>query len=202
MNHCSNCGQDSPTNTNFCIKCGVAFSASGSKTFPGRPVISMDPLKQGQPAEYSSQPLNQNQNQNPPTTQFQPPAAPMQMSHKGNQKNKKLFGVVGAVIAVIAVVVFLGQKDSTSSNVSPNDQQSQTEYIPESTESSQYYSSSDDYPMEFRDAFINSCIEGSGYDYCVCVLETLEATYSSYELTYLYESGDQTYMNAAVLSCI
>lgn len=184
MNHCSNCGQDSPANTNFCIKCGVAFPASGSKTFPGRPVISMDPLKQGQPVEYVSQPLNQNQNQNPPTTQFQPPAAPMQMSSKGNQKNKILVGVVGAVIAVIAVVVFLGQKESMSS------------------ESSQNYSSSDDYPMEFRDAFINSCIEGSEYDYCVCVLETLEATYSSYELTYLFESGDQTYMDAAVSKCL
>ena len=200
MNHCSNCGQDSPTNTNFCIKCGVAFSASGSKTFPGRPVISMDPLKQGQPAEYSSQPLNQNQN--PPTTQFNPSAAPMQMSPKGNQKKKRLVGVVGAVIAIIAVVVFLGQKDSTSSNVSPNDQQSQTDYIPVSTESSQYYSSSDDYPMEFRDAFVNSCFGGGApYDDCVCLLESLEATYSVDELL-SFGTSDTSYMDDAVSNCI
>ena len=182
MNHCSNCGQDSPTNTNFCIKCGVAFSASGSKTFPGRPVISMDPLKQGQPAEYSSQPLNQNQN--PPTTQFNPSAAPMQMSPKGNQKKKRLVGVVGAVIAIIAVVVFLGQKESMSS------------------ESSQNYSSSDDYPMEFRDAFVNSCFGGGApYDDCVCLLESLEATYSVDELL-SFGTSDTSYMDDAVSNCI
>jgi len=201
VNHCSNCGQDSPANTNFCIKCGVAFPASGSKTFPGRPVISMDPLKQGQPVEYVSQPLNQNQN--PPTTQFQPPAAPMQMSSKGNQKNKKLVGVVGAVIAVIAVVVFLGQKDSTSSNVSPNDQQSQTEYTPESSENAQYYSSYDDYPMELRDAFVNSCFsEGAEYNDCVCMLENLEATYSVDEIISYTDSGDTSFLDAAVSKCL
>lgn len=104
MNHCSSCGQDSPTSTNFCIKCGAPVAASSPKVFPGRPVISMDPQKQGQTTKYESQPLNQIQN--PPTTQVQSAPSPIQMNRNGNQKNKKLVGVVGAVIAIIALVVF------------------------------------------------------------------------------------------------
>ena len=201
MNHCSSCGQDSPTSTNFCIKCGAPVAASSPKIFPGRPVISMDPQKQGQTTDYVSQPLNQIQN--PPTTQVQPAPSPIQTNRNGNQKNKKLVGAAGAVIAIIALVVFLGQKDSTPSNVSPNDQQSQPEDTSDSSENTQYYSSYDDYPMEYRDAFVDSCAgEGAEYDDCVCVLENLEETYSVNELLSYLDSGDTSFMDAAVSNCI
>ena len=185
MNHCPNCGQDSPSNTNFCIKCGSAFVASGLKTFPGRPVISMDSQKQGHlPANSSDYSYS------------------LQVRNRGKQQNKIVVGAVGALVAVLALFLVFGKSSSSSQSVTPNTQQSGTDYVPASTENSQYYSSYDNYPQEFRDAFVNSCIDGSQYDYCVCVLEGLEATYSADELMYLFDSGDSTYMNAAVLSCI
>ncbi len=200
VNHCPNCGQDSPSNTNFCIKCGSAFVASGLKTFPGRPVISMDSQKQGHlPANSSDYSY---QNQNPQTPQFQPLANSLQVRNRGKQQNKIVVGAVGALVAVLALFLVFGKSSSSSQSVTPNTQQSGTDYVPASTENSQYYSSYDNYPQEFRDAFVNSCIDGSQYDYCVCVLEGLEATYSADELMYLFDSGDSTYMNAAVLSCI
>ena len=101
MNHCSSCGQDSPTNTNFCIKCGVAFAASGPSSNSGRPVISMDPRKQGQLSENAKQYSSQNLNpQTPQTPQFQSPPPSQQASRKGNQQSKIVMGVVGALIPI------------------------------------------------------------------------------------------------------
>lgn len=206
MNHCSSCGQDSPTITNFCIKCGVAFAASGPSSNSGRPVISMDPRKQGQLSEnakqYSSQNLNPQTPQTPQTPQFQSLPPSQQASRKGNQQSKIVMGVVGALIAIGALFVVLGNRDSSAPSVAPSDQQSESEYVPEPTGSSRNYSSYDDYSYEFRDAFIDSCDNGGKYEYCVCVLETLEATYTVEDVLYLYESGDSNYMNAAIAYCL
>ena len=203
MSPCSTCGQDSPGSTNFCIKCGSAFTNSGPKSFPGRPLISMDPRKQGQLSEnakqYSSQSLNP---QTPQTPQFQSPPPSQQASKNGNQQRKVVMGVVGAVIAIGALFAVLGNRDSNAPSVAPSDQQSESEYIPEPSESSQNYSSYDDYPYEFRSAFIDSCDSGGLYESCVCVLENLEATYTVEDVLYLYESGDTTYMNAAIQDCM
>jgi hypothetical protein len=200
MNHCSSCGQDSPTITNFCIKCGVAFAASGPSSNSGRPVISMDPRKQGQLSENAKQ--YSSQNLNPQTPQFQSPPPSQQASRKGNQQSKIVMGVVGALIAIGALFVVLGNRDSSAPSVAPSDQQSESEYVPEPTGSSRNYSSYDDYSYEFRDAFIDSCDNGGKYEYCVCVLETLEATYTVEDVLYLYESGDSNYMNAAIAYCL
>ena len=200
MSHCSTCGQDSPGSTNFCIKCGSAFTNSGPKSFPGRPLISMDPRKQGQLSEnakqYSSQSLN------PQTPQFQSPPPSQQASRNGNQQSKIVMGVVGALIAIGALLMVLSNKDSSAPSVAPSDQQSESEYVPEPTGSSRNYSSYDDYSYEFRDAFIDSCDSGGKYEYCICVLETLEATYTVEDVLYLYESGDTTYMNGAIDYCL
>ena len=203
MNHCSSCGQDSPTNTNFCIKCGVAFAASGPSSNSGRPVISMDPRKQGQLSENAKQYSSQNLNpQTPQTPQFQSPPPSQQASRKGNQQSKIVMGVVGALIAIGALFVVLGNRDSSAPSVAPSDQQSESDFVPEPTGSSGNYSSYDDYSYEFRDAFIDSCDNGGKYEYCVCVLETLEATYTVEDVLYLYESGDSNYMNAAIAYCL
>ena len=206
MNHCSSCGQDSPTITNFCIKCGVAFAASGPSSNSGRPVISMDPRKQGQLSEnakqYSSQNLNPQTPQTPQTPQFQSLPPSQQASRKGNQQSKIVMGVVGALVAIGVLFVVLGNRDSSAPSVAPSDQQSESEYVPEPTGSSRNYSSYDDYSYEFRDAFIDSCDNGGKYEYCVCVLETLEATYTVEDVLYLYESGDSNYMNAAIAYCL
>ena len=203
MNHCSSCGQDSPTNTNFCIKCGVAFAASGPNSNSGRPVISMDPRKQGQLSENAKQYSSQNLNpQTPQTPQFQSPPPSQQASRKGNQQSKIVMGVVGALIAIGALFVVLGNRDSSAPSVAPSDQQSESDFVPEPTGSSGNYSSYDDYSYEFRDAFIDSCDNDGKYEYCVCVLETLEATYTVEDVLYLYESGDSNYMNAAIAYCL
>ena len=202
MNHCSSCGQDSPKNTNFCIKCGVPFASSGPNSNSGRPVISMDPRKQGQLSENAKQYSGQNLNpQTPQAPQFQIPPPSQQVSRKGNQQSKIVIGVVGALIAIGALFVVLGNMDSSAPSVAPSDQQSESEYVPEPTGNSRNYSSYDDYSFEFRDAFIDSCDNGGLYEYCLCVLENLEATYTVEDVLYLYESGDSTYMNSAVEYC-
>ena len=200
MSHCSTCGQDSPGSTNFCIKCGSAFTNSGPKSFPGRPLISMDPGKQGQLSENAKQ--HSSQNLNPQTPQFQSPPPSQQASRNGNQQSKIVMGVVGALIAIGALFIVLSNKDSSAPSVAPSDQQSESEYVPEPTGSSRNYSSYDDYSYEFRDAFIDSCDSGGKYEYCICVLETLEATYTVEDVLYLYESGDTTYMNGAIDYCL
>ena len=200
MSHCSTCGQDSPGSTNFCIKCGSAFTNSGPKSFPGRPLISMDPRKQGQLSENAKQ--YSSQNLNPQTPQFQSPPPSQQASRNGNQQSKIVMGVVGALIAVGALFVAFNNRDSSAPSVAPSDQQSESEYVPEPTGSSRNYSSYDDYSYEFRDAFIDSCDSGGKYEYCICVLETLEATYTVEDVLYLYESGDTTYMNGAIDYCL
>ena len=203
MSHCSTCGQDSPGSTNFCIKCGSAFTNSGPKSFPGRPLISMDPRKQGQLSENAKQYSSQNLNpQTPQTPRFQSPPPSQQASRNGNQQSKIVMGVVGALIAIGAFFIVLSNKDSSAPSVAPSDQQSESEYVPEPTGSSRNYSSYDDYSYEFRDAFIDSCDSGGKYEYCICVLETLEATYTVEDVLYLYESGDTTYMNGAIDYCL
>ena len=203
MNHCSSCGQDSPTNTNFCIKCGVPFASSGPNSNSGRPVISMDPRKQGQLSENAKQYSGQNLNpQTPQAPQFQIPPPSQQVSRKGNQQSKIVMGVVGALIAIGALFVVLGNRDSSAPSVAPSDQQTESDFVPEPTGSSGNYSSYDDYSYEFRAGFIDSCDNGGKYEYCVCVLETLEATYTVEDVLYLYESGDSTYMNAAIENCL
>jgi hypothetical protein len=203
MNHCPRCGQDSPTNTNFCVKCGVAFAASNPNSNSGRPVISMDPRKQGQLSENAKQYSSQNLNpQTPQAPRFQIPPPSQQVSRKGNQQSKIVMGVVGALIAVGALFVVLGNRDSSAPSVAPSDQQSESDYVPEPTGGSRNYSSYDDYSYEFRSAFIDSCDSGGLYESCVCVLENLEATYTVEDVLYLYESGDTTYMNAAIQDCM
>jgi hypothetical protein len=160
----------------------------------------MDPHKQGQLPENEKQ--NSNQFLNQQTPQFQPPPPSQQASRKGNQQSKVVMGVVGAVIAIGALFAVLGNRDSNAPSVAPSDQQSESEYIPEPSESSRNYSSYDDYPYEFRNAFIDSCDNGGQHEYCVCVLENLEATYTVEDVLYLYEWGDTTYMNAAVQDCL
>jgi len=200
VNQCSSCGQTSHTNTNFCIKCGAAFTNSGPRVFSDRPVISMDPQKQGQLPENAKQHSSQFLNQ--PVPQYHPPPASQQASRKGNQQSKVVMGVVGALIAVGALFAFLGNRDSSAPSVTPNDQQSESEYIPDPTESSRNYSSYDDYPYEFRSAFIDSCDSGGLYESCVCVLENLEAAYSVEEILNLSDSGDSSYMDAAIQDCL
>jgi len=200
VNQCSSCGQTSHTNTNFCIKCGAALTNSGPRAFSDRPVISMDPQKQGQLPENAKQHSSQFLNQ--PVPQYQPPPASQQASRKGNQQSKVVMGVVGALIAVGALFAFFGNRDSSTPSVAPNDQQSESEYIPDPSDSSRNYSSYDDYPYEFRSAFVDSCDSGGLYGYCVCVLENLEASYSVEEILYFSDSGDSTYMDAAVQDCI
>ena len=199
MNHCSGCGQDSPANTNFCINCGMAFVASGPNSFSGRPIISMDPQKQGQLPVSASQ--YSYQNQNPQTPQLQTSPVSQQSSTKGKQQNKFVLGFIGVLVAAVVVFLIFGKNDSSSPSVTPNTDQSGSNYTPISTDNSQYYSSYDDWPIEARQPFMDSCTNQGEYNQCLCALETLEATYSLDEAIALQSTGDTSYMQPIVAAC-
>ena len=199
MTRCSNCGQDSSTNINFCIKCGATFGTSSPQNTGGRPVISMDPNKQVPSSDNSSQ--YSYQNQNPQAPAYQPSAIPRQHGKSG-QKNKVAIGAVGVLVAVVILFLIIGRKNTTDSNVTPSVEPSGSNYSPVVTDSAQYYSNYDDYPMEFRNAFLDSCNTDGNYEQCLCVLETMEESYTVEEVLYLQDLGDTSYLESAVDYCI
>lgn len=198
MSQCANCGTIGTANTQFCTHCGTAFASSSPTSFAGRPVISMDPRKQGQPVESNSQvshqapyqPVIPNQNLNSQVTQFQSSPLSQQAKSQGMSKNKIVFGVVGALIAIVLLVFLLGQKDSNSPSVAPSNQQSGSNSGQTSNEPAQSYSSYDDYPSSFRSEFIDSCSVEGNYEYCVCALERVEELYSYDEILDILYSGE------------
>jgi hypothetical protein len=177
----------------------MAFVATGPKSYSGRPIISMDPEKQGQLPASASQ--YSYQNQNPQTPQFQTSPISQQSSTKGKQQNKVVLGAVGILVAGLVVFLVFGKNASSSSSVSPNTQQSGSSYTPISTDNSQYYSKSDDWPSIARTPFMDSCTNQGKYDQCLCALETLEATYSLEEALALQSTGDTSYMQPIVAAC-
>jgi len=187
MNKCSNCSQSSPASTKFCIHCGTAFAQPLPNSFAGRPVVSMDRRIPIQPPVSPSPNVQQ-----PPISsvnQVQSTSINQVSPKKGFQGNKIIFGLVAAIVAIGALVLIGGRSDSDTPTVAPEGQQSG-------------YSSYDDYPYEYRSSFMDSCTVDGLYDGCLCVLETLEQTYTMEELTYLSESGDSSYLEPVIQYCL
>ena len=201
MSQCSKCGAVSQAGFAFCTQCGNAVQSPSNPSIAGRPVISMDPHKQGQVSESSAvssaqtpqQPITPYQISNIQPSQFQTSPVPLQVTGHNSNSNKIALGAVGIIVA-IAIVFLLGSKDSESPNVAPSNQQSgsssdPTEDIVEE-EYAETYLSYDDYPYDFRGTFMSSCTVEATYEICLCSLENLETIYSIDELGWLYDSGD------------
>ncbi len=132
MSQCSKCGATSPGAVAFCTQCGSATQPPTNTSFAGRPVISMDPRKQGQVAEnpggpagaMQPQPISPQQISNIQPSQFQAVPTSPQISPSSSNTNKIAIGAVGVIIAIIAIVFLLGRNDSESPSVSPSNQQS------------------------------------------------------------------------------
>ena len=197
MAQCSKCGANSTGSSQFCTQCGSAISASTPTSFAGRPVIPMDPRKQGQSSESPSQVFkqvthqpvvsNQNLNSQVPQSQFLPSS--LNSNSQAKSRNKVVFGVVGVLIAIVALVFLLGQKDSNSPNVAPNNQQSGSDSEESSNEPAQSSYSYEDYPSTFRSEFLDSCFVEGTYEACVCSLENMESLYSYSEVLEIANSN-------------
>ena len=176
MSQCSKCGAVSQGVVAFCTQCGSAIPVPTSTSFAGRPIVSMDPRKQAQVSE----------NPGGPATLMQPHAT-SQVSSSSSNTNKIAIGAVGVIVAIVAIVFLLGRNDSESPSVSPSNQQSRSS---SSEESDEYYAGYDDYSIEFRDAFLDSCSEESNYQSCLCSLEKMESLYSIAEVGTIFDSGE------------
>jgi hypothetical protein len=157
----------------------------------------MDPRKQGQSSESPSQVFQQvpqqqvasNQNLNSQVLQSQFAPSSLSSNSQAKSKNKVVFGVVGVLIAIVALVFLLGQRDSNSPNVAPNNQQSGSDSGESSYDPSQNSYSYDDYPSTFRSEFLDSCFEDGTYEACVCSLERMESLYSYSEVLEIANSN-------------
>ena len=195
MSQCSKCGAVSQGVVAFCTQCGSAIQAPTSTSFAGRPVISMDPHKQGHVSENPGGPATSVQQDatspqqisNIQPSQFQASPITPQVSSSSSNTNKIAIGAVGVIVAIVAIVFLLGRNDSESPSVSPSNQQSRSS---SSEESDEYYAGYDDYSIEFRDAFLDSCSEESNYQSCLCSLEKMESLYSIAEVGTIFDSGE------------
>ena len=197
MSQCSKCGAVSQGVVAFCTQCGSAIQTPTNTSFAGRPVISMDPHKQGHVSENPGGPAtsvqqhatSSQQISNIQPSQFQSSPIPPQISAPSSNKykNKIIIGAVGIIAAIVAIVFLFGRKDSESPSVSPSNQQSGSS---SSEESDEYYAGYDDYSIEFRDAFLDSCSEESNYQSCLCSLEKMESLYSIAEVGTIFDSGE------------
>ena len=204
---CLKCGEGSPTNTTFCTQCGTALAPTTTAPISNRPLISMDPNKQDRTFEKPSEFV-------PQTSQIQPSSLFTPANKQGASKNKIAFGVIGVLVAIVALVVIIQPSDSDQPDIAPSSQQSESNYVPTTDAPDEttsydndsnygYYASDDDWSYVFRDDFISGCNDGSNYNFCVCVLETLEAQYYQFEVEELYANDpDLTFASSAVLSCL
>jgi len=197
VSQCSKCGAINQGTVAFCTQCGNAIQPPTTTSLTGRPVISMDPRKQGQvsenpggPATSVQQPATSPQQiTNIQPSQFQSSPISQQVSVPSSNKNKIAIGAVGAIIAIVAIVFLLGRNDSESPSVSPSNQQSGSSSSEESDELVENYAGYDDYSIEFRNAFLDSCSQESNYQSCLCSLEKMESLYSIVEVGAIFDSG-------------
>lgn len=198
MSQCSKCGTVSQGAVAFCTQCGSAIQAPTSTSFAGRPVISMDPHKQERVLENPGGPATSVQQHatspqqisNIQPSQFQAsPISPLVSSSSSNT-NKIAIGAVGVIIAIVAIVFLLVRNDSESPSVSPSNQQSGSSSSEESDEFVKNYAGYDDYSIEFRDAFMDSCTVEGDYQACLCSLENMESLYSIVEVGIIFDSGE------------
>lgn len=210
MGQCSKCGAISQGAVAFCTQCGSAIQAPTNTSFAGRPVISMDPRKQGQVSENPGGPVtsaqqfptSQQQILNSQSSQYQSSPITPQASSPGSNTNKIIIGALGAILAIVAVVLLLGQRDSKAPDVAPTSQQSEQTEI---TTSYDYSSDSyDDYPADFRLAFLSECSQGAPYESCVCALENMESMYSIERVEFFYDSGEDLswFYDQVISGCI
>ena len=204
---CLKCGEGSPTNTTFCTQCGTAFAPTTATPISNRPLISMDPSKQDQTFKKPSEFV-------PQTSQIQSSSLLAPANKQGISKNKIAFGAIGVLVAFVALVLIIQPSDSGSPDIAPTSQQSESNYSPttdapvettsyDNDSSYGYYASDDDWSYGFRDDFMSGCDDGSNYDFCVCVLETLEVQYYEWEVEELYANDpDLTFAASTVLSCL
>ena len=198
MSKCSKCGAVSQGAVAFCTQCGSAIQTPSKTSFAGRPVISMDPHKQGQVSENPGGPATSvqphatspQQISNIQPSQFQASPISPQVSSSSSNTNKIAIGAVGVIVAIVAIVFLLGRNDSESPSVSPNNQQSGSSSSEESDEFVENYAGYDDYSIEFRDAFMDSCTAAGSYLSCLCSLEKMESLYSIVEVGAIFDSGE------------
>ena len=158
----------------------------------------MDPRKQGQVAEnpggpagaVQPQPISPQQISNIQPSQFQAVPTSPQISPSSSNTNKIAIGAVGVIIAIAAIVFLLGRNDSESPSVSPSNQQSGSSSGQESDGYVENYAGYDDYSVEFRDAFMDSCTAAGDYQSCLCSLEKMESLYSIVEVGTIFDSGE------------
>jgi len=170
----------------------------------------MDPRKQGQVSENPGGPVtsaqqfptSQQQISNSQSSQNQSsPITPQAYSPSSNT-NKIIISAVGIILAIVAVVFLLGQRDSKSPDVAPTSQQSEQSEI---TTSYDYSSDSyDDYPADFRLAFLSECAQGAPYESCYCALENMESMYSIEQVEFFYDSGEDLswFYDQVISGCI
>lgn len=213
MSYCGKCGTPNLETVVFCQQCGTANTPSTNTSLAGRPVISMDPRKQGQVSESSTvfshqtpqQPVTSYQVSNNQPSQFKNTPLPPQIARQVSNSNKIVFGAVVIFVAIVAIVFLLGRQDSSLPNVAPSNQQSGSSSSQSSDEAVEEYAeqnpSYDDYPFDFRSEFIDSCTEEGIYEYCLCALENMESIYNIDEITTFIDSGsDLTWLYEKVTS--
>ena len=203
---CLKCGEGNPTNTSFCTQCGTALAPTTTAPISNRPLISMDPNKQDRTFEKPSEFV-------PQTSQIQPSSLFTPANKQGASKNKIAFGVIGVLVALVALVVIIQPSDSDQPDIAPSSQQSESNYVPTTDAPDEttsydndsnygYYSSYDDWAYDSREIFLDSCSNGSNYDYCICVMETMETQYTEFEF---YDSMDYdptgSFLNPIFQSC-
>ena len=203
---CLKCGEGSPTNTTFCTQCGTAFAPTTATPISNRPLISMDPSKQDQTFKKPSEFV-------PQTSQIQSSSLLAPANKQGISKNKIAFGAIGVLVAFVALVLIIQPSDSGSPDIAPTSQQSESNYSPttdapvettsyDNDSSYGYYASDDDWAYDSREIFLDSCDSGSNYEYCICVIETMETQYSEsefYDLMDYEPSG--SFLNPIFQSC-
>lgn len=210
MSQCSKCGAISQGAAAFCTQCGNAIQPPTNTSLTGRPIISMDPRKQGSVSEIPGGPVmsaqqfptSPQQFSSIQSSQSQSSSITPQASLPGSNTNKIIISAVGIILAIVAVVLLLGQRDSKAPGVAPTSQQSeQTEITTSYDFSNDGY---DDYPADFRLAFLSECSQEGLYESCVCALENMESMYSIEQVEFFYDSGeDLTWLFEQVISgCI
>jgi hypothetical protein len=198
VSQCSKCGGVSQGSVAFCTQCGSAIPVPTSTSFAGRPIVSMDPRKQAQVSENPGGPAtlmqphatSPQQISNIQPSQFQSLPITPQVSSSSSNTNKIAIGEVGVIVAIFAIVFLLGRNDSESPSVSPSNQQSGSSSSEESDEFVENYAGYDDYSIEFRDAFMDSCTAAGNYLSCLCSLEKIESLYSIVEVGAIFDSGE------------
>ena len=213
MGYCGKCGTPNLATVVFCQQCGTANTPPSNTSNAGRPVISMDPRKKGQMSENASGPavsvpqyqVMPQQISNIAPAQFQSSPITPHVAVSSSNTTKIAIAVVGIIVAIIAIIFLAGRKDSNSPAVAPSNQQSGSSSSQTSDEAvEEYYEeypSYDDYPSDFRSAYIDSCTEEGNYEYCLCSLENMESIYNIDEITTFIDSGsDLTWLYEEIAS--